>query len=251
MKTLLSILITPIHVFIFILILCTFHIIFLITNTFFPKKVFLFWHDLQNLSHVLNMKLAGTKFNLSLESLDSLPKEAPLVFVSNHQSMYDIPLIAWTLRKYQPRFIAKKELARFIPAISYSLRNAGHIVIDRQDPKSAMEQIKQSAQNILQDQNALCIFPEGTRAKDGEMKAFKVRGLSTLLDCCQNGYVVPLVLDGSWKIVRHHLIPTPFGERFTLRALKPIKITAENIAELPGRLENEIRDELKVVRAQA
>ena len=62
----------------------------------------------------------------------------PLIIVSNHQSMNDIPPIIWYMRKYHPKFVSKIELGKGIPSVSYNLRHGGSALIDRKDSKQAL-----------------------------------------------------------------------------------------------------------------
>jgi 1-acyl-sn-glycerol-3-phosphate acyltransferase len=84
--------------------------------------------------------LLGTSYKF--ENIERLPKNAPIIFVSNHQSMYDIIAMIWFLRRFHCKFVSKKELGKGIPSISYNLRNGGSVLIDRKDPKQAIPAIK-------------------------------------------------------------------------------------------------------------
>ena len=62
-------------------------------------------------------------------------RDRTYVFVSNHQSIYDIPIIFWSL-PYQLRIIAKESLGRF-PFLGWHLRRTGHMLVDRRHPDRA------------------------------------------------------------------------------------------------------------------
>ena len=62
-----------------------------------------------------------------------LPTDRPIVFVANHQSMFDISPIIWFLRPHTPTFVSKIELAHGIPGISYNLRKSGAALINRNE----------------------------------------------------------------------------------------------------------------------
>jgi 1-acyl-sn-glycerol-3-phosphate acyltransferase len=72
--------------------------------------------------------------------IERVPKNVPIIFVSNHQSMYDIIAMIWFLRRFHCKFVSKKELEG-IPSIS-NLRHGGSALIDRKDPKQAIPAIK-------------------------------------------------------------------------------------------------------------
>jgi 1-acyl-sn-glycerol-3-phosphate acyltransferase len=61
-----------------------------------------------------------------------VPKNVPIIFVSNHQSMYDI-INDLVLRRFHCKFVSKKELGQGIPSISFNLRHGGSALIDRKD----------------------------------------------------------------------------------------------------------------------
>ena len=84
--------------------------------------------------------LLGTTFKF--ENIESVPKNVPIIFVSNHQSMYDIIAMIWYLRRFHCKFVSKKELGKGIPSISFNLRHGGSVLIDRKDPKQAIPAIK-------------------------------------------------------------------------------------------------------------
>src|SRR5690554_6670915 len=74
-----------------------------------------------------------------------LPEDRPIIFVANHQSMFDIPPLIFFLRRYHGKFISKIELTRGIPSISFNLKHGGGANIDRKDGKQAVAAILQFA----------------------------------------------------------------------------------------------------------
>lgn len=64
--------------------------------------------------------LLGTTY--SIKGMENVPNNVPVIIVSNHQSLYDIPPYIWFLRKLHPKFISKKELGKGIPSVSYNLK---------------------------------------------------------------------------------------------------------------------------------
>ena len=71
-----------------------------------------------------------------------MPESGPLIIVTNHQSMYDIPPLIWYLRKYHPKFVSKKELGKGIPSVSFNLRHGGSALIDRKDRRQARAELE-------------------------------------------------------------------------------------------------------------
>ena len=114
--------------------------------------------------------LLGTTY--SIKGMENVPNNVPVIIVSNHQSLYDIPPYIWFLRKLHPKFISKKELGKGIPSVSYNLKYGGSALIDRKDPKQALPEIKKVAEYINKNNYSVVIFPEGTRSKTGKPKEF-------------------------------------------------------------------------------
>ena len=167
--------------------------------------------------------ILGTRY--SFENRDTIPKDVPIIFVSNHQSLYDIVGIIWYLRRFHAKFVSKKELGKGIPSVSYNLRHGGSILIDRKDPKQAIPLIKELADYIEKNKRAAVIFPEGTRSKDGKPKEFAKSGLKILCKYAPSAYVVPITINNSWKMVKFGPFPMGLGNhlQFIIHTAIPVK----------------------------
>ncbi len=92
--------------------------------------------------------------------------------VANHQSVIEIAAIMAAFRKHSVRFVAKRELHRWFPAVSRVLRIQRHALISRHgDFPTAMRKIEQLGRSLRQREGAV-IFPEGTRSRDGRVNTF-------------------------------------------------------------------------------
>ena len=94
---------------------------------------------------------------------------------------------------------------------------------------------------LLKEGKAICIFPEGTRAKDGVMKEFNVAGVMALARTAPSAIIVPVAIDGSWELMRYGMRPVPFGVRVKCTVLAPIAPDEFPIKELSGVIEGRIR----------
>ncbi|MDG2226259.1 MAG: lysophospholipid acyltransferase family protein, partial [Flavobacteriales bacterium] len=154
MKLFLSAILTPIFFVVFGLILALFHPIQVIARNIFgakshDKTVFALNFWLMKALHILGVRY-------SFHSFKKLPKDVPLIIISNHQSMWDIPTLIWKFRAHRPKFVAKKELAKGIPSISYNLRHGGSVAIDRKNPKESILKIKAFAKLVNENCFAVC-----------------------------------------------------------------------------------------------
>ena len=125
------------------------------------------WADVDWAHDIL--KAAGTP--VIAEGLERIPRNQPLIYASNHSSMFDI----WALLATLPgsvRFVAKQELFK-IPLLGRAMRAAGHIAIDRAARKKAFEAYDEAARTIREGVSSIVVFPEGTRSRTGELLPFK------------------------------------------------------------------------------
>jgi 1-acyl-sn-glycerol-3-phosphate acyltransferase len=114
------------------------------------------------------LRAAGTPVHM--EGMERIPRDGPVVYASNHSSMFDIWALAATLPG-STRFVAKAELTR-IPLLGDAMRVAGHIGIDRVVKKRAFEAYEKVGQ-IIRTGISPIVFPEGTRSRTGELLPFK------------------------------------------------------------------------------
>ncbi len=230
-------------------ILLVFHVLQVLTRLF-SVRLQEHMYDYLCLFLLLNLRLvARARFDVQVP--DELPTHAPLLFVANHQSMYDIPLEGWHLRAYRPRFVAKRELSRGVPSISLALRTLGHVLIDRDDPRQSITAIKNFARALPASGRSAAIYPEGTRSRDGIMAPFKGAGILAVLKELPDATVVPIVVDGTWQIERYRMLPVPVGIRLTLHVLPALDAKQVGRREVTEHVDGIIRRELDRIRAAA
>lgn len=186
------------------------------------------------------LRICGTRYRVE-RSPAVLPRR-PYLIVANHQSMFDIPILSWLLFTNYPKFVAKKDLGRGIPSISYNLQVGGNVLIDRRDRESALAAIRRLAATVRERQVSAVIYPEGTRAKDGTVGPFRPSGALELLRSAPDVPVLTVVMDGQWKIVRRGMLPVPFGTVVNVRICDPVERRAdEDPAALLAHCEQTIR----------
>ncbi|WP_293875806.1 lysophospholipid acyltransferase family protein [Flavobacterium sp.] len=174
-----------------------------------------------------------------------IPGNVPLIFVSNHQSMYDIIGMIWYLRRFHTKFVSKNELGKGIPSVSYNLRHGGSILIDRKDSKQAIPLIKHLAEYIEAHHRSAVIFPEGTRSKDGNPKQFAQSGLKILCKYAPSAYVVPITINNSWKMVKFGAFPMGLGNNLQFIIHNPIAVAEFSFEEVMQKTENAVISKIK------
>ena len=140
--------------------------------------------------------LATTGVSVEVRGLERLERGRTFIFVSNHQSIYDIPVVFSAL-PFQLRIIAKESLGRF-PFLGWHLRRTGHLLVDRRNPDRAG--ILRQWKALVGQGLSLIVFPEGTRSTDGRVGLFKAG--SVLLAIEAQLPIVPVSIDGTRHVMR-------------------------------------------------
>jgi len=159
--------------------------------------------------------LRTTGVRVDVTGLERLVPGRTYLFVANHQSIYDIPILFWSL-PYQLRIIAKESLGR-VPFLGWHLRRTGHMLVDRRRPDRAA--IFFWASRLTSKGLSLIMFPEGTRSRDGRVRRFK--GGSFYLALEAGMPVVPLSVVGSRHVMLKGRLATYPG-RVSLLVHDPI-----------------------------
>ena len=196
--------------------------------------------DIMNGTFTYLLYILGTR--IKFISKHPIPKNVPLIIVSNHQSMNDISPISWFLRKYHPKFVSKVELGKGIPSVSYNLRHGGSVLIDRKDAKQALSALKEFGQYIEKNKYAAVIFPEGTRSKDGVPKRFSENGLKMLTKYAPSAYVIPMTINNCWKLNKYGMFPLEVGVNITFELHEPIKADSLEFVKLFEKVENTVKN---------
>lgn len=163
--------------------------------------------------------LITTGVRVHMTGIDRLECGKTYVFVSNHQSIYDIPILFASL-PFQVRIIAKASLGRF-PFLGWHLRRTGHLLVDRRDP--AHHAILARWKGLVSRGLSLIVFPEGTRSVDDRVGRF--RAGSFLLALEVRLPIVPISVSGSRHVMRKGRLITCPGE-VALTVHQPIQAPA-------------------------
>jgi len=130
---------------------------------------------------------------LKVTGLEKLDSSRQYIFMVNHQSNVDIPILVQSLPRFQLRWIAKKELL-WVPFFGWAMWATKHIFVDRANPMNAVKSLRRAKQRIAAGISVV-VFPEGTRSRDGQVQRFKKGGF--LLAVETNTEIVPITITGS------------------------------------------------------
>ncbi len=160
---------------------------------------------------------------------ENIPQDSAVVFVGNHQSIMDIPLILGYADK-QTSFMAKMELSK-VPIIASWMRYMQCTFISRKDRKQSIKAMEESVQKLRNGYSQV-IFPEGTRNNGREIQEFK-KG-SFKLGFRAEVPIVPVTVDGTWQLLHKKIGFNNANVKLTIHP--PIKtkgLTREQQAEIP------------------
>jgi 1-acyl-sn-glycerol-3-phosphate acyltransferase len=167
-----------------LLVLCICDVRMRLAHYLQPRHRFAVMSRMQNwgFRNILALVKAYAGFRLIRRSRLQAPLPERFLIVSNHQSLADIAVLAYALPRHNVRFVAKKELGRGVPGISFMLRNGRHALIDRRGGfrKTQAELVKLAR---FSRRKPVCpaVFPEGTRSREGRVKAFHSAAVRTIL----------------------------------------------------------------------
>jgi 1-acyl-sn-glycerol-3-phosphate acyltransferase len=172
---------------------------------------------------------------ISVKGIENVPEKGGVLFISNHQSNFDIPILIG----FVPRdkgFIAKKELGK-IPVFSMWMKYLGCVFIDRKDARKSLQLLNEAAERLKKG-HSLVIFPEGTRSSDGKVGQFKPGSLRLALKA--NVPIIPVTIRGSMDIM-------PKGTSFIKSAkveviLSPPLILDDIVEKDPAAITEKIRN---------
>jgi len=241
-STLIGWTLAPLNLLIFAIILLAFHPIQIFALKVFGYRVHKLSVDVIDWLLLLSLKLCGASIQIVCEC--SMPAGRPLIVISNHQSLYDIPLLGWVFRQHHLKYVAKKELGKGIPSVSYNLRHGGSVLIDRENPRQSVMALARFGRYIEEHKYAACIFPEGTRARDGVLKPFKSAGFATLLQNAPSALIVPVTIQDSWRLIRYGFVPVPFGVKLKCQVFAPMEQEGKDPKLLLQEAELRIRSAL-------
>lgn len=156
------------------------------------------------------------------------------VMMSNHQAMYDIPLLYYVPLHF--KWVAKSEVLK-MPIVGWVLWMQHGIALKRGDPNSAKNMLRKGVQ-FLDQGNSVMIFPEGTRSKTGRVNEFQAGAF--LMAAKAKRPILPIVIDGALGVTEKK----GHGHIFQIRILPSIsaeQVSATKVKEMSAKVEVLIR----------
>lgn len=171
------------------------------------------------------LKVTGAR--LVVEGQENIPKDGPCVFVGNHRSYYDIPLLLAALDA--PHSILAKEELEKIPLLNRWMKLLGCVFVKRDDIRASVKALN-DATAIVESGKSFVIFPEGTRYKGEEGGAGEFKAGAFRIAIKTGAPVVPVAISGARSLFEAH------GNRATpgsirIRILPPIRTVGMSKAE--------------------
>jgi 1-acyl-sn-glycerol-3-phosphate acyltransferase len=182
----------------------------------------------------LILKTTGVRPHVS--GLELMDDGRSYVLASNHQSIYDIPILFASL-PLQLRIVAKASLGRF-PFLGWHLQRTGHLLVDRRHPGAG---IVVKMRRLVSEAHSLIVFPEGTRSVDGTVARFKKGTFLVAIDAQLP--VVPVSISGSRHVMRKgRLMVCPGDVRLTVHPPIPTAgVTRHQVSEFSERVRAIVR----------
>ena len=186
------------------------------------------------------MNLAGAK--ITVVGKENIPKGKTALFVSNHQSNFDILFLMSSI-DVPKGFIAKKELEKW-PMISTWMKYINCIFMDRSNLRKSAEAIVMGTK-LLKNGYSMVIFPEGTRSKGGPIEDFKAGSFK--LATKSGSLIVPVTINGTYKLLEanNNRIKGADIELVIHPAIDPKKLDKEELDTLNKTVCNIVRSAYK------
>lgn len=142
---------------------------------------------------------------------ENVPKDRAVLYVGNHNSYFDI-LLTYSQCPGLTGYVAKSEMLRY-PLLRDWMKRLYCVFLDRSDLRAGMQMIL-TCIDYIKNGISICIFPEGTRSKDGQMQPFHEGSLKM---AAKTGCpIIPMAISNSAQIFENHM---PF--------VRPCKVIVE------------------------
>ena len=178
----------------------------------------------------VSRRILGIKVEVS--GLDRIDPRTALIFMPNHISFLDGPLLEMLIPG-AARVVLKKSVLR-IPVVGLGMRFVGFVPVDRKGAKGGMKSIARAVRMVREKGYSFLIFPEGTRSRDGKLQRFRRGGFFLALE--SGAPIVPVTIRGTFELM-------PKGQKYARKGTvsvafhDPIPVTGYTIETMAGLME--------------
>jgi 1-acyl-sn-glycerol-3-phosphate acyltransferase len=198
-------------------------------------------HDVDNRTRWFGQRVVDIlNIDLVVRGGESLDPRTAYVYLANHQSHLDIPILFASLPSRTIRMLGKAELFR-IPLWGRGLRAAEFIEVDRSNHEKAIASIDR-AKELVRDGVSVFVAPEGTRSRDGRIGPLKKGGFHLSIDT--GAPIVPVAIRGTLQILPRGGRTMRTGQRVSVDIGDPIS-SQQPIDQLMVTVGNFLRDHVE------
>lgn len=186
-------------------------------------------------------RIKASGANIVVHNQEKIPKDGPVLFMSNHQGNFDIAIFMASIEK-NTGFVAKIEMTKALIVRSW-MKYIHCVFMDRSDIKQSLKIILEGIE-VLKDGHSLVVFPEGTRSQCDEIREFKHGSFK--LATKSKVPIVPVTLDGSYKIMEQHggTITPAKVDVYVHDPIQTANLTKDEINDLPNKVMEVIASKL-------
>ncbi len=188
----------------------------------------------------VGQKILGIRLDSS--GIERIDKRMPYVFMANHLSLIDGPLLFMLIPQFL-RVLLKKEAFK-IPIIGLAMKQVGFVPVDRKGLKGGKKSIDRATRMIKEKGFSFLIFPEGTRSRDGKLQPFKRGGFFLAVN--SQVPIFPVSIRGSYELLPKGSL---FAKKGTVGVMfhQPVSVQGfdqDNLSQLMGKVRSVIQSGL-------
>lgn len=120
------------------------------------------------------------------------------VVLANHQSTADVAILIANLAPLNCKFVAKRVLGRWKPAVSTALARGGGALISRRPDKADLDELRRMGSELERWRGSAVVFAEGTRSRDGRLRPYR-GGAARVIAEASGLPLLPVAIDGTWR----------------------------------------------------
>ena len=172
------------------------------------------------------------RLKLEVENIELVPLDRSVVYMSNHQSLMDVPVLYQAIPHKTLRMVGKTELS-WVPFWGRAAHAAGMVFVDRSNREKAVASLKKAAETMASGVS-IWISPEGTRSKTGKLGPLKRGGfhLAKQTGCP----IVPMAILGTGDVLPRKAAKMVYDQKVRVIFGSPIEVTELNVDELQERV---------------